>query len=485
MSRLKNILVLSALIIMAIAAMMGCRKDIINDDPSFKLEFSADTILFDTVFTTVGSVTLPLKVYNRSASTIIISSVVMAGGGNSNFRMNVDGVPGDEVSDVEIAAKDSIYILVEVTVDPNNANTPLIITDSIVFQTNGNLQDVQLVAWGQDAYFHYPDHFSPNLPPYSLLGGTWATDKPHVIYGYAVVDEDSTLIIPAGAKVHLHNSSVLWVYDGGSLKVQGTAADPVTFEGDRLEESYKDVPGQWGRIWLSAGSYDNIVDHAIIRNGSIGIHVDTLGNSNNPTLTLSNTLIENMSIAALYAQGSHVKAWNCVFTNCGQYAVVLAIGGNYDFRHCTIGNYWTYGVRQTPSLVLNNYYKDINNNIQIRGLDNAYFGNCIIHGSNAEEIALDSTTLGGTFNFQFENCLMKTERDVTSSSKYIACLNYLKPYTFIFKARDDLHLLDSNSPAIDIGNPTITGSIALDIDGNSRIVGSAPDAGAYEYAPTP
>lgn len=468
----------------AVLILAGCRKDAINDDPSLKLVFSADTILFDTVFTTIGSATFPLKVYNPSKATIRISSVILAGGQASNFRMNVDGVAADMVGDVEIGPGDSIYIFVEVTVDPTIQNQPMILTDSILFLTNGNEQDVDLVAWGQDAYFHYPDHFSPNLPPYSLVSGTWSNDKPHVIYGYAVVDEDSVLTVQAGTQVHLHNSSVLWIYDGGSLKVQGSSTDPVVFQGDRLENAYKDVPGQWGRIWLSAGSIDNMIDHAIIRNGSIGLHIDTLGASANPTLTLSNTIIENMTIAGLYAQGSWVEATNTVITNCGQFGVVLSIGGKYEFRHCTLGNYWSYGVRQTPSLVLNNYYEDINGNIQVRNLAGAYFGNCIIHGGNGEEIYLDSANTSGKFSYTFENCIVKTELDISTLSSFISCLKNPAQGLFMDYNENDLHLI-LNSPAIDFGNPMISSGLPNDLDGTGRLLDLAPDAGAYEFVPVP
>lgn len=482
MQRFTILITLVVLLGASILISTGCRKDIIIDDP-VTLEFSADTVLFDTVFTTIGSVTLPLKVYNPEKGTVRISSILLAGQNNSNFRMNVDGVAADHVEDVEIEAGDSIYIFIEVTVDPNSQNTPLIITDSIIFLTNGNEQDVDLVAWGQDAYFHYPTNFSPNLPPYSLVGGNWGNDKPHVIYGYAVVDEDSVLTIEKGTQVHLHNSSVLWVYDGGTLKVEGRKDEPVVFQGDRLEEAYKDTPGQWGRIWLSAGSIDNKIDYAIIRNGSIGLHVDTLGASSNPTLRLSNTIIENMTVAGLYAQGSWVEAYNTVITNCGSYALVLAIGGDYDFKHCTIGNYWNYGVRQTPSLALNNYYEDINDVIQIRDLNKAYFGNCIIHGSNAEEILLDSASSGGIFNYRFENCIVQTERDISTLSPFASSLSGVNESNlFMDRFNNDLHLKDQ-SPAIDFGNATITGSLNPDLDEVDRLIDSSPDAGAYEYVP--
>jgi hypothetical protein len=477
---LRKIFILASVAVLIL--LNACRKDNFNDDPNFRLEFSADTVIFDTVFSTVGSVTLPLKVYNRSSAPVRISSIALAGANNSNFRMNVDGYASDLVQDIEIDAKDSIFILVEVTVDPGNVNNPFIITDSIEFITNGHWQKVSLVAWGQDAHFYYPDHYSPNLPPYSLVSGNWYNDKPHVIYGYAVVDENTKLTIHPGTQVYMHNDAVLWVYDGGTLAINGSVSDKVTIQGDRLEQAYKDLPGQWGKIWLSAGSFDNVIQHAVIRNGSIGIQADTVMNTGNPTVLLINTKIENMSVAGLYARGAWVIGWNNVFTNCGQYAMVLSLGGSYNFRHCSIGNYWTYSVRQTPSLVLNNYYKDVNNNIQIRDLSYAYFGNCIIHGSIADEIFLDSAATGGIFSYEFRNCIVKTERNLGSFPKFIDCMKNPASELFVDKSKNDLHL-STSSPAIDFGSSAVGNGQPFDIEGNARVYGTAPDAGAYEWSP--
>jgi len=54
------------------------------------------------------------------------------------------------------------------------------------------------------------------------------------------------------------------VQPGGTLNVNGTASpdsnpllNEVTFEGDRLEPLYEDVPGQWGTIWMRQGSIAN------------------------------------------------------------------------------------------------------------------------------------------------------------------------------------------------------------------------------------
>lgn len=460
---------------------MSCRKDEqIITDSSATLEFSQDSVLFDTVFTSIGSVTKQFKIYNRNNKTIRISAVRIARGSASNFRINVDGIAGTSITDVEIPKKDSLFVFVEVTVDPNNQNNPIIISDSIVFEVNGKIQDVDLEAWGQDAYFHVPNVFPINgLPPYSIIScnDIWVNDKPHVIYGYAVVDSDCKLTIQQGAKVYMHNSAVLWVFDGGTLEVTGTHGNPVVFQGDRLEQDYADIPGQWGKIWLSSGSKDNIIDWAVLKNGSIGVQADTLGNSSNPTLRLSNTIIQNMSAASIFGQGSYVEAYNCVFANAGQYVAALTLGGTYRFNHCTFGNYWNYGSRSTPLLVINNWYEDINGGLHARDIESAYFGNCILYGNIENEIALDSAG-GASFNFKFDHCLLKTNLDTSGALHYnTVYVNQDPDFTDVVKYDFNLN---TNSAAINKGSTTIGALFPVDLNNVPRTTDITPDLGAYE-----
>ncbi len=459
----------------------SCKKDKITTDASAKLKFSADTLLFDTVFTTIGSTTMQLKVFNPYSNKIKISSIRLAGGSSSQFRMNVDGMATTEINDVEIEAKDSIFIFVKVTVNPNNSNSPLIVSDSVLFMTNGNLQKVQLVAWGQNAYYYTPNYPAGN-PWYSVLdcNSTWTNDKPHVIYGYAVVDSGCTLTIKEGTRVYMHKDAVLWVYKDGTLKVQGSLGNPVTFQGDRLEQYYKDQPGQWGKIWLSKGSCNNEINYAVIKNGYIGIHADTItDNATQPTLKLENTIIENMGAAGILAQGSWVDASNCVIGNCAQYAIVLNIGGKYDFRQCTVGNYWSLSNRVTPSIVLNNWYKDINSNIIARPLTKAYFGNCILYGSITDELLLDSLTNGTPFSYQFDHCLLKTGINASSPSHFINCVLNSDPAFKDVSSND--YRLSSTSAAINKGLMSIAHIIPFDILRHNRTNDVAPDIGAYEF----
>ena len=211
-------------VLFATAIVTGCKKDRIITDSSARLEFSVDTIVFDTVFTTVGSTTHQLRVYNRNKLSIVISSIRIAGGSGSQFRMNVDGLPGNSFTEIEIPGKDSIYIFIEVTIDPSSGFLPFIVKDSIVFETNGNIQDVDLVAWGQDAHF-----FNGKI----LCDMTWVNDKPYVIYNSILVDSGCTLTIEPGVLVYSHTNSAIYV--NGTLIVNGSNNEPVVFQGDRTE----------------------------------------------------------------------------------------------------------------------------------------------------------------------------------------------------------------------------------------------------------
>jgi hypothetical protein len=413
----KGDLILFVLASLVILAISSCKKDdIIDEDPSIQLNFSTDTVMFDTVFTSLGSVTQYLKVYNPSANSINISSITLARGDQSRYRINIDGDPGLSINDYKLKGNDSLFIFVRVTIDPTDENNPFVVTDSIVFETNGNMQDVDLVAWGQNANYIVADTEIPGLPKFKIVAGefeevTWTAEKPYVVYGYAVVDSNGLLRVDPGVQVHFHNGSGLWVYKGGTIKVNGTLDEPVVFQGDRLEEFYDDLPGQWDRIWINEGSVDNEINYAIIRNGFIGIQAETLQEQMGNQLIISNTTIENMSGVGLFTRFYNVSGANCVFANCGQYTAALTWGGLYDFRHCTFANYWAYGVRPDELLALNNFLSDETGTTTAFEFD-AYFGNCIAYGRNIEEL-LFSFDEGATYSYLFDHSLLKTEKEIT------------------------------------------------------------------------
>ncbi len=480
-SKLLNSIFLIAISIVLVVS--SCKKDeVFDNNPGTKLSFSADTLIFDTIFSTIGSITGQLHVYNSSKNSVRISNIKLAGGENSRYSINVDGLAGNEFTDVEIPGKDSIYIFVRVTINPNEASLPFIVTDSIVFETNGNQQDIDLVAWGQNARFIRWNVDTLNIPKYRIVAGegvdtTWTSDLPIVIYGYAVVDSTASLTINAGTKIYFHNASGLWIYKGGSLKVLGTMEEPVYFQGDRLDDYYRDLPGQWDRIWLNEGSINNEINYAVIRNGFIGIQAETMQEEMGNRLIIKNTIIENMTGAGILTRYYLIEGENCLIANCGQYALALTMGGNYDFKHTTIANYWNFGYRQTASVVLNNYAQDEQGQIYAYPLT-ANFANCIIYGNRDEEISLDEND-GEQFVYKYENCLLKTALDMTNQEKYISCLKNEDP---LFKDFEVLNFeLDSLSPAKNVGSLQIATTVPLDLKGTLRT--ESPDLGAYEWIP--
>ncbi len=479
----------------------SCRKNAqVITDSSAKIAFSADTIMFDTVFTTVGSATQNFVIYNHNSQPINVSSIRLATGAGSYYRLNVDGSPGKSFTNVQIGPNDSLWVFIEVTIDPNNKTTPFILNDSILFMTNGNLQWVDLVAFGQNAHFHKP---APNTGSAFFVNcnDTWTNDLPHVVYGYALVDSNCTLTINQGVSVYFHPGSGLIVLSDGTLKVNGVRDAPVSFLNDRLGVAYTEVPGQWDRIWISSLTPTNLIggkqigpaaknctiNYAIIKNAFVGLQVDTVydGNPNTVTLQLDNSIIENAAGVALLGQGSTIRCTNSIFANCGQYVAALAYGGDYNFRHCTFANYWNQGSsnRTTPSIYINNYFTS-GSTTYVRPIRNAYFGNCIVYGDLNGEIGLDSAKTGGSnFNFMFDHSLISINDSISTANPahFKSIITGEDP---MFKDPTNNNYLQAITCAgNDQGDPNITNAppkINLDLLGNMRIQGAGPDMGPYE-----
>jgi len=184
-----------------------------------------------------------------------------------------------------------------------------------------------------------------------------------------------------------------------------------------------------------------------------------------------------MSGVGILTKDYKITSTNSVVANCGQYGLALSQGGDYDFRHCTFANYWNYSSRQTPTLILNNYYEDINGSIVVNNLVNAYFGNCIIYGNVDEEIMLDKYPNSLVFNYKFDHCLIKTLLNTSDVNFYVDCKINSDPKFKDFSEND--YELEQNSPAVNAGSTLI--NIPVDLNGKNR--DSNPDIGAYEYVP--
>lgn len=496
----------------------SCRKDFHFDQSTGNLQFSKDTVYLDTVFTNIGSSTYNLKVYNRSDSDIVIPTVRLSQGQNSNYRLNVDGMAGKEFENIELLAKDSMFVFIETTFDIQSvvaADNQFLYTDAIEFDSGSNLQKVELVTLVKDAVFIYPNRNSQGIietltfdvdgdgmDDETTLQGrflenselTFTNEKPYVIYGYASVDEGQTLTIEAGARVHFHANSGLLVTNNASLKVNGQLSgdqelleNEVIFEGDRLEPLFEDIPGQWGTIWLYSGSVDNQINYATIKNATVGILAENNQNAPIDKLTITNSQIYNSSNFGILGRATSITAENVVFNKAGQSSFAGTYGGKYNFTHCTIANYWTNSFRQFPALFLNNFIIDENNTTFTNDLIEANFNNCIIYGNDNPEFMLEDDD-DAVFNFKFTNCLLRFEStsnvptapiyDFTNTSLYENVILNQDPK---FKdASINQMMICEDSPAKQLGNSDFVSQVPFDILGETRPTTPNPDLGAYQ-----
>lgn len=462
MRKLAVFLVFISLIIGGLQ-LTSCKKAVFYSEGN--LDFSADTVVFDTVFTTIGSTTKRLKIYNNSNRNLRIDEIELMGGENSPFRINVDGLSGTRFSELEIEGNDSLWIFIEVTLDPNGGSLPLIVEDSIRFQTNGVDQHVILAAWGQDAYF-YNNEFT---------SGTWQNDKPHVIYGYAAVPEGQTLTIPAGTDIYLHNNSLIYVFKG-ALNIQGTKAEPVTLQGDRLEAQYDDVAGQYYGIYFEK-ALPSSIDYAIIKNGIAGVHLfgEDPGNTGY-TLELSNTIIQNCSrYGSFVYDGARLKAENCIISNNGIHAFLLLRGGDFNFNHCHLLSYGA-GDNVGAAIGITNYFNDT-----IGPINEGTVTNSVLYGNGLYEVAMDTSTLG-TINLNFDYNLIRAEVPFTDAFYGLNTVWNSNPGFIDVSALDYTWNIGSplNSAGSSLYQVTNSSTSGSDINGIILRDPSTPDIGAYE-----
>ena len=476
------------IIILFLLAGHSCKKNSqINPDSSLKLEFSADTVLFDTVFTSLGSATHELKIYNKHSDDLKISSIRLVGGESSPFRFNLDGESATEIYDKVIPAEDSLFSFLRVTINPNDLNSPFVVEDELEFITNGNTQTIKLLAWGQNANYivadkvvtlggtPYPYHIVAD----SLQTTVWTKERPYVIYGYALINSYGTLRIEAGTQVYCHQGSGIFTWSDGQLIIDGTADEPVVIQGDRLEAYYNDTPGQWEQILMMDGraGADHRVSHAIIRNGTIGLNCQSALKATECALRIDNTVIENQSGYGLFSILYPVEAKNFVIANCG-FANLWAFGGDYRFVHGTIANYWNANEHNNNenAVLIANYAVDGNNEPFYYPFS-MEMDNCIIYGKQKDEI---KTVFGPEADsiYTFDHCLIKSEKYNGSMAGFNHCLFNLEPF-FADPIKPDCHIDSIASPVIGMGNPLFGNEVPCDLDGNSRI--GAPDMGAYQF----
>jgi hypothetical protein len=437
--------------------------DDFSPDGNMSLVFSSDTISFDTVFTTIGSATRRFQIYNKNSKSLVIGSIELMNPVKSGFRMNIDGEKGTKLSNVEILKKDSLFGFIEVTVNHTDNENPLLIRDSIRFETNGSIQYLQLEAVGQDVYIWKGKRIIQD----SVITGK----KPLLVYDSIVIDKGVTATMTEGAKIFFRNSASIRIH--GTLIARGTIEKPVVFRGDRFDKieadiPYNNVPGQWDGVYFYPESYNNQLENINIRNATkcITFYASDIRCKK---ATLLNVVVQNTTEYGVSATNSNIDGGNCLFVNSKGTTLFLN-GGKYSFLHCTIANYFRWSARTAESLVISNSKET--------PLAQCNFMNSIVYGSLNKEFLMNRNA-DAVHNHRFINCLIKGMEISDSYFKNIIWnkdplftdLNTEGTYSYNFK-------LQESSPAIDKADKTYSKNLPLDLRGKSRQ--DSPDIGCYE-----
>ena len=468
---MKQYIFISFLLLFTFSLLLtSCKKDSVITSPYARLTINADTLKYDTVFTSTGSITKSFKIINENDQKLRLSKVKLMGGATSAYKMNVNGSATSEVNDLEIAANDSIYIFVSVSINPNAANLAFVVSDSILISYNSNNRLVQLQAYGQNANF---------LTNRVITGSVnWSTALPYVILGGLRIDTTATLNIPAGCKIYAHANAPIIV--DGTLIVNGTKNNEAVFTGDRLDENYKDLPASWPGIYFRNTSKNNVLQYAVIKNAYQAVVVINPSVNTNPKVVLHQCIIDNAYDAGILASNSSLKADNSLISNCGS-NVALIYGGDYDLTHCTVAAYSNlYIVHKNPVLSVSNFANS-GGAIVTAGL-NAVFRNCIFWADTTGFVSNEVTVNkqgSNAFTVLFDKNIYRNANDPANSTLTGNFRNTDPSFDSIDVTKRIYDFrITKNTFAPGLNKGTLT-SFTKDLDNRNRNNG-VPDLGCYE-----
>ncbi|MFY7964650.1 MAG: choice-of-anchor Q domain-containing protein [Chitinophagaceae bacterium] len=461
----KNI---AAAIVTAIIVFSSCKKDGFITSADAILRTSEDTLHFDTVFTSLGSTTQYLKIFNANDSKLKLTSVTLMGGTNSFFKLNVDGLPGTSFSNIDLEANDSLYMFATVRIDPNAANLPFLVRDSIKIEFNGNTKWIQLQAYGKNA------RFMNNVVV--TQDSAFTNDKPIVILGSLVVNQNKKLTIQKGTQIYIHPNAPIII--NGTLNAIGDTAqnEKIVFQGIRIDEPYRDYPGSWPGIYFMENSKDNLLQHCIIKNSYQGVIAFSPSINSLPKLTLNECIFDNIYDVAIGGTNTNIKGRNCLVSNVG-YGLYALSGGNYSFDHCTfvsISNY--YLSHKKPLITLSNTNE---NDVTYNPL-NATINNSIVYGEGGfvDDEVVTARKASTPFTVSMTNILYK-HKTVPADITFNNVITTTNPEfnSIDYSKRIFDFTLKNISPCVD---EAIGSTLSFDLKGQPRNVGAAPDLGCYE-----
>lgn len=465
----KRLHILYVLLLLVMSGMVtSCFDDEFSTSSEHVLSFSTDSVKFDTIFTEQGTATKTFKVYNNHEKSLLITSIILADADKSGFFINVDGTKGPDVYNIEVPAKDSIFVFVEITPKKAESNLPFLIKDSIVFLTNGVRQDVKLEAYGQDAL---------RLRGEIVTADTeYTSEKPYIIYDSLVVESGATLTLLPGTQLYMHDKAKIVLR--GRLLSEGTQTEPVVLRGDRMDNMfsylpYDRLPGQWDGMYVSKDSYNNQFVHTIMRGTVNGMVLDS-SDVSQEKIKIHNSILHNSKGNLLTINQSKVTITNSEISN-GAGALIMCDGGVVNVIQCTLANYFSlFEVIREPMLAFNRF-----DDTSLPTPPNAIFDNTIVVGSS--RIISPSDIVDYT-NILFRNCMFTVSG--SDDANFINSIWGAEPM-FNCVGGDvyyyDYRISTTESSAYRMGSESyLTPELRTDMYGVERPMGVNPDVGAYQ-----
>lgn len=472
------------IILLVSLSLFSCREEQLSTDPSLSLSFSKDTVSFDTVFTSIGSATLRLMVYNRNANALAISKVWLDN--NAVFKVNVDGENDlSQLTDIKINGGDSLFVFIKVNIDPFKKNNPILVEDNLHFAVNEKIQTVHLEAVGQDVHLIKTDSRFSLKKLY-----TFNDDKPYLIYDTIAVE--GKLTFKPGSRLYFHDKAAIIAY--GSVDALGTIDNPITLQGDRIDYLFEHVPyafvaGMWSGIYLfdlkDSAHKTYKFDYVDILSANVGLYAYSEKDAAIPTLTLLNSRIHNHAVYGLVLININATVANSELSNAAAYCAYLE-GGTHRFIHSTIASYFnSTDVRiqsaareDVVAVYINNLSKEITPT-------HASFRNCIVSGFRSNNLLVATAfeqyypdTVSGNYlktdSLHIPHAFHNTYWQKNDSDVFVNTFYKYQEYIYY-----DFRL-GEHSPARGIGDPEAAKLYPTDRLGNKRNI-EKPDAGCYNW----
>lgn len=463
-----------------------------SNNAGFRLSFSADTIAFDTLVSTIPSSTKTLYVFNNNGDGIRINTIQLESGAASHFRVNVDGrfLTEGSWNDFEVLRNDSLIVRIEMTPPEAGSNEPLYFSDKLHFRLeNGATQTVVLTGGSIDAYIQKGGLIIEE-------NSTLLTDKPYVIYDSLVVKEGAVLTLSEGTTLMFHDKAALHVY--GKLQVEGTIEKPVVLRGDRMDHMfdylrYDNTPSRWEGIIIHQGSYGNELFQCDLHSSRFGIICEDTEQEKpdeaNPSVTLDCCILHNIGGDGLQLNNCVSSVTNTQISNTLGHTVNIN-GGSHTFVYCTLAQFYPFSGNIGDGLHLASCEDGSNYGL----LRKALFINCVITGYGQDVIMGENIPTDGSSEYLFHHSFLNTPA-VDDEEHFVGCIfdqDKKKGEEDKLVRQDNFTAFDTKNFIYDftpkaeskirsLADPNYIGMPAFDRLGVSRTADEAPDAGCYEY----